>query len=190
HLEKGVDPRTGKPISPTIDTVKKLAAGYGVDEARLLRAAGLEIGSEQAGIAALEHIPLKPIPILGTIHAGASSWAAEIPEGWTAIPEAMARTGEYFALRVRGDCFAAGPRPVYDGDLVIVRAQETVENGQAAIVLWPDVNEAQIRRVYVRGDQVTLTADNPAYPPITVATTDVRILGLVVGYQAELAAAR
>ena len=61
---------------------------------------------------------------------------------------------------------------------------------------WPnssaasEVNEAQIRRVYVRGDQVTLTADNPAYPPVTVPADQVRVIGLVVGFQGELAAAR
>src|SRR5690606_22783492 len=47
--------------------------------------------SLQETIAAIGGMPLKPIPIIGTIHAGASSWAAEIPEGWTAIPEEQAR---------------------------------------------------------------------------------------------------
>lgn len=137
-----------------------------------------------------EAMPVVPIPILGVIHAGDSIPAEQEIIGWTAIPKAMGPAENFFALRVRGDCMAAGPKPIHDGDVVIVRKQPTAQNGEIAVVLWPDVAEAQLRRIYRRDGSVILRADNPAYPPEVVQTRELQILGVVVGIQTTPAAAR
>ncbi len=140
-------------------------------------------------ILAKQAMPVVPVPILGVIHAGDPIPAEEHIIGWTAIPEEQARRGRHFALLVRGDCFAAGPRPIHEGDLVIVRQQPDAQDGQIAVVLWPDVSEAQLRRVYRRDGAVILRADNPAYPPEVVKKRELTILGVVVNIVSEPAAA-
>lgn len=126
---------------------------------------------------------LVAIPVLGTIHAGDPVWAEQIPEGWLDVPEEiLPGKGEYFALRVKGDCFSVGRNPIHEGYIVIVRRQPTVENGEIAVVYWPDQDEAVLRRVERRDGQVILRADNPAYPVEVVRNRDLTILGKVVGF--------
>lgn len=129
-----------------------------------------------------------PIPILGRIHAGAPTWIEENREGTTYITKDQSRGGEFFALRVHGDCMT-GAR-ILPGDLVIVRKQPTVDDGQIAVVYWHGEEEANLRRVRRMNDHVLLTADNPAYPPVLLPPEKVTILGRVVEVKFEPAAAR
>lgn len=128
------------------------------------------------------------IPIVGKTHCGDPIWADEHIEGWIILPPNTLAKGNYFALHVEGDSMSP---MIPDGSLIIVRQQPRVENGQVAVVLWNDENEAHVRRVYVDEKQklVTLQAVNPAYPPITVKPNKVRILGLVEKFFADLQAA-
>lgn len=128
------------------------------------------------------------IPIVGKTHCGEPIWANEHIEGWIELPPNSLAKGNYFALYVEGDSMSP---MIPDGSLIIVRQQPSVENGQIAVVLWDDENEAHVRRVYVDEKQklVTLQAVNPAYPPITVKPNKVRILGLVKKYFADVQAA-
>jgi len=131
------------------------------------------------------------IPVLGSIHAGDAAWAEQVPEGWLEVPaEILPGKGEYFALRVKGDCFGVGQNPIHDGYIVIVRRQPTVENGEIAVVYWPDQDEAVLRRVERKDGQVVLRADNPAYPVEVVRNRDLTILGKVVGFFGRPSAAK
>lgn len=177
---------------PDPETLRAVAEKLGVsvaylvgetDDARPFETIGTDPTEGQA-------LPVVPIPILGVIHAGDPIPAEEQIIGWTAIPADMTRGDEYFALRVRGDCMAGGTKPINEGDIVIVRRQPDVSNGEIAVVLWPDVSEAQLRRVYRRDGTVILRADNPAYPPEIVRSRELRILGVVVGIQTTPASAR
>lgn len=123
------------------------------------------------------------IPILGRIHAGDPHWAEQHVEGWTTITAERARSGEFFALRVTGDCMA--PARIMPGDIVIVRRQPTVEDGEIAVVWWNGEDEAHLRRVRRVDKQVLLTADNPAYPPVLLPPAKVTILGKVVEVRIE-----
>lgn len=122
------------------------------------------------------------IPVLGRVVAGIPIEAVTDILDYEEIPAAMAASGEYFALRVQGDSMA--PR-IKEGDVVIVRRQEEVENGEVAIVLV-NGNEATIKEVQFGQFGITLVAWNPSvytphfYPMDEVASLPLRILGKVV----------
>ena len=122
---------------------------------------------------------LKRIPILGRIAAGTPIYAEENIEGYTFTD--LNGGAEYFALRVRGDSMNAVR--IYDGDLVIVRKQNIVENGEIAAVLIDD-QDATLKRFSRTGDIVTLMpqSTNPVHQPFVfdLKKTNVKILGLVV----------
>ena len=87
-----------------------------------------------------------------------------------------------FALTCKGDSMInAGIR---DGDIVYIRKQETLDNGQIAAVLI-DGEEATLKRFYYVNGMVSLNAENPSYSPMVFVGEEaaaIRILGLVVGY--------
>ncbi len=111
------------------------------------------------------------IPILGTVAAGRPILAVENPEGYvTYTPEG---SGDYFALRIKGDSMIRAG--IMDGDLVVVRSQQTAENGEIVIALLEE--EATCKRLSRSGGRVTLLPENEAYSPID--GTGARILGRV-----------
>lgn len=122
---------------------------------------------------------LKRIPILGRIAAGAPIYAEENIEGYTFTD--LNGGAEYFALRVRGDSMNAVR--IYDGDIVIIRRQDIVENGEIAAVLI-DNQDATLKRFSRNGDTVTLIpqSTNPEHQPFVynLKDTSVKILGLVI----------
>ena len=77
---------------------------------------------------------------------------------------------------------------IYDGDIVFIRKQPMVENGEIAAVLideMADVSEATLKRVYIYEDKIMLIAENPAYPPMVYSNEDmnsVRIAGKAVAF--------
>lgn len=127
--------------------------------------------------------PPSRIPVLGTVAAGIPMDAIEDVVDWEEIPEAMARGGEFFGLKIKGGSME--PR-IKEGDTVIVRKQETVESGEIAIVLV-NGNEATCKRVVKhQNGGISLMAFNPAvyethfYTPDEILSLPVRILGKVV----------
>ena len=121
------------------------------------------------------------IPVLGKVRAGIPLDAVEEIIDWEEIPSEMAHKGEYFALQIKGDSME--PR-MSDGDVVIVRKQTTIENGQVGIVL---VNgyEATCKKVKVADNGITLIGFNPDFQPITYSAMEimslpVQIIGRVV----------
>jgi repressor LexA len=111
------------------------------------------------------------IPILGTVAAGQPILAVEDAEGYlTYTPE---RAGEYFALRIKGDSMSRAG--ILDGDMVVVRSQDTADHGQIVIALLGD--EATCKRLWRIGGRIMLMPENEAYQPID--GTGARILGRV-----------
>ena len=122
------------------------------------------------------------IPVLGTIPAGVPLEAIEGVLDYEELPESMFSGGkEYFALKIRGDSML----PRYEnGDVVILRKQESCESGQDCAVLV-DGNDATFKRVRVNENSLTLQPLNPAYEPMVYTTKEVaelpvRILGVAV----------
>lgn len=128
------------------------------------------------------------IPLLGQTHAGEPALAEQVLDEYLLVPRDMlprGGEGEFFALRVHGNCMEP---LIPEGSTVIVRRQPDVEPGRIAVVLWPDVNEAQIRRVYRSDGRIVLQAVNPQYPPIILNRSTVRVLGQVVKVLADVEA--
>ena len=104
----------------------------------------------------LKKEPGARIPVVGAIRAGIPITAIEDVEDWEEIPAAMARGGDYIALRVRGSSME--PK-IYDGDIAIIRRQETVENGQVAAILI-NGDEATIKKIKRTPEGIMLIAFN------------------------------
>lgn len=113
------------------------------------------------------------IPIVGKISCGNGNLAYEEIEGYEPTPKEWLNGGEYFYLRAKGDSMM-GAR-IYEGDLLLIRKQEEVENGEIAAVLIGD--DAVLKRVYRNGDTLVLQSENAAYGPIFCPPADARIIG-------------
>lgn len=122
-------------------------------------------------------IPIKKrdVPIIGEIACGTPVNAEQNIEGYTDLPEGV---NADFALRCKGDSM----NPTFiDGDLVLIRQQSEVENGQIAAVNID--GETTLKHVYRNTDGLLLVADNALFPPIVVpADKEIVIHGLAVGY--------
>ena len=121
------------------------------------------------------------VPIYGSIACGEPILAEEHIDGYVGVPKNIRAD---FALLCKGDSMVnAGIR---DGDVVYIRKQETVENGQIAAVIIDGMEaEATLKRFYFEDGVVTLSPENNKYPPKTFVGSDiekVRIVGLAVGY--------
>ena len=126
-------------------------------------------------------IEKRKFPLLGNIACGEPIFANEDFEGYV---EAGADIDADFCLRASGDSMI-GAR-INDGDIIFIRKQPTVENGQIAAVLIE--NEATLKRFYYdqASDTVQLMAENPSYAPIVKMKSDledIRILGRAIAFQ-------
>ena len=119
----------------------------------------------------------KEIPIVGRIRAGAPVLAEENIEGFLTVGNEIARGKEIFALKVKGDSMIDDG--ILEGDHVIIRRQDTAEDGDIVCALIGD--EATLKRFYRRGREVTLKPANPNYEPIIVKKGEFRILGKATG---------
>nr|DAU30307.1 MAG TPA: LexA repressor [Caudoviricetes sp.] len=122
-------------------------------------------------------------PRLGVISCGVPINSEENFDGYDDVPEHINCD---FTLKCEGDSMI-GAR-INDGDLVYIRQQPTVENGQIAAVLV-DGCEKLLKRVYINDDSIILQAENPAYPPRVFSKEDmnrVSIIGRAVGFTSVL----
>ena len=135
--------------------------------------------TEEAPVRDLDSVRVirSAIPIIGDIACGSPILAEENREGYADLPEGVRAD---FALRCKGDSMV----PTFlDGDLVLIRQQPEVENGQIAAVAID--GEVTLKHVYRNQDGLMLTAENPLFAPITVSADSGReivIYGLAVGY--------
>ena len=118
---------------------------------------------------------MESVPLVGHIACGQPITAEENLEGYVSIPAAWHAT---FTLQCRGDSMEP---TIHDGDLVAIRKDMQVENGQIAAVLID--GEATLKRVRFYGDHVSLEPENPMYKPLTFwgeEMNQVHILGRAV----------
>ena len=127
--------------------------------------------------------PTRRIPLIGQIAAGLPLYAEQNLEGY--IWTDRNHGAEYFGLRVRGDSMDAAN--IKDGDIIIVRKQETVEKNDIAVILVDD--NATIKRYQQQGEMVILTpqSTNPQNQTqiYSLKEHDIRILGKVVESRTE-----
>jgi len=118
---------------------------------------------------------LTGVPLVGRVAAGVPLLAEDNVEDSLEIPRFLGEAGRCFALRVAGTSMInAG---ILDGDIVVVRQQETADDGDIVVALLED--EATLKRFYREADQVRLQPENDAMQPIL--TRDPRIVGKVTG---------
>jgi repressor LexA len=118
------------------------------------------------------------VPLIGRIAAGSPILAVENHEGHFVFDESLVGPGENFLLLVKGDSMRDAS--ILDGDLVIVRSQDTAREGE--IVAARIGEEATVKRFHREGNTVVLLPENAAYDPIRVeGSEDFQILGKVVG---------
>ena len=120
------------------------------------------------------------LPLVGSVAAGQPILAEENIEDYVQTPVvAGGEDGEYL-LRVRGDSMKdAG---ILEGDLVVVRPQDTAQDGEIVVALVGE--EATVKRFFQEPDHVRLQPENDAMEPIR--SRDVRVLGRVVGLMRSL----
>lgn len=161
------------------DKISLIAKALGVSPAYLM--GWDENSSSDALPSNIIPIRIEKVPLLGSIAAGEPILAHE--EFDTYI-EADADIRCNFALRVDGDSMS--PTINY-GDVVFIRKQDDVDDGQIAAVLIDD--SATLKRVYHIPNGVHLLSDNPKYPPMIFTLPDcdtIRILGRAVAFKRML----
>jgi repressor LexA len=132
----------------------------------------------QAAPAAAEDV--HRLPLVGEIAAGGPLLAEQNVEDYLAVPEPLARGGEEFLLRVRGESMInAG---ILEGDVVVVRREQTASDGEIVVALAGQddtADEATVKRFFREDGRVRLQPENDALDPIYA--DHVQILGVVTG---------
>ena len=121
---------------------------------------------------------MRKIPLIGSIACGAPILADEHIEDYIDIPKHIHAD---FALSCKGDSMINAR--IFDGDIVYIRKQDTIENGEIAAVLIDD--EATLKRVRLFDDHISLEPENPIYRPIVYwgeEMNSVHILGKAVAF--------
>ena len=173
----------GETRNPTAQTLKRLADALGCELEYLCTSPAEIPGVYRLGEGKpLPHPDLievrrRRIPLIGSIAAGQPILCEEEIE----VADCADSVQADFALRVSGDSMV-GAR-ILDGDIVFIRRQDDVDDGQIAAVVIDD--HATLKRVYHNGDTLILQPANSNFPPLTFSGSELEnvvIEGLAVGY--------
>lgn len=135
------------------------------------------MGSTGRTVANLFTPEFHKVPIVGQIACGQPILAEQNIDGYANVTDIKCD----YALRCKGD--SMNPT-LHDGDLVLIRQQPDVIDGQIAAVLIGE--EATLKHLYHIADGILLVSDNPQFPPMTYTgekARDASVIGLAVGYQ-------
>jgi len=117
------------------------------------------------------------IPVMGRIAAGTPISAIQEQSHSVTLSPDFLSGGEHYALEVRGDSMVEAG--ILDGDLVVIRKQDTANTGDIIVALIDD-EEATLKRLRRRGSSIALEAANPAYETRVLGPDRVRIQGRLV----------
>lgn len=157
---------------PRVDKMQKLADYFGVLKSDLTEERTPEF-------VPVEYNPTHKIPVLGRISAGLPLYAEQNIDGY--VYTELNGGNEYFGLRVVGDSMnAAG---ILQGDVIIVRQQEEVEDGEIAVVMVGS-DDATVKRFHQDGNTIVLSPQsyNPSHQAqiYNLKETSVRVIGKIV----------
>lgn len=169
---------------PNFETMQRLADFFGVSVDYLL---GGDEKSENPFLNKISNIvPIekRKIPLLGEIACGKPVYAEEDFEGYV---QCDADISADFALICKGDSMINAR--ILDGDIVFIRRQSEVYDGEIAAVIIDD--EATLKRFYFdrENNRVTLVAENPKYKPLIYKDEElnsIHILGKAVAFQSNI----
>ena len=134
--------------------------------------------------------PAKPgslrIPVLGDVAAGIPIEAITDIVDYEEIDSTLAKTGDFFGLRIKGASMEPRMR---EGDVVIVRKQDTAESGETVVVLV-NGDSATVKKIKYGSAGITLLPTNPSFDPIFYSASEVeslpvRVIGKVVELRAK-----
>ena len=158
-----------------LENIQKLADIFGISPAELM---GWNNSFD------LIPVRLRNLPLIGDIACGKPITAEQSYDGYTTADSDMKVD---FALRCKGDSMINAR--IYDGDIVFIREQDMVQNGEIAAVVIGD--EATLKRVYYypEDNKMVLSAENSAYAPLVFQgdeLEDIRIIGKAIAFQSEI----
>lgn len=185
-LERNVNPVNGKPVIPSLETIKAVAQAINMDFNEVI---AMLDGNQPVSLKDEGEIPpgfqpmpaMTEVPLVGRIACGTPITAEENVERMVCVPAKWHAT---FTLTCEGASME--PR-IRDGDLVAIRSQPEVENGEVAAVRIGD--EATLKHVYLHADYIELRPENPAFESIIRRRdemNDVHIEGKAVGLCRDL----
>ena len=179
-LEKNIDARTGKPICPTLETIKNISIGMRIPIDDLLKMLDDE---QKFTLEAIKEPIYYMAPVYGRISAGQPNWAEECIEGRLPIDPNMMNIvdpEECYFLRVNGESMN---KLIKNGAYALIRKTDVVENGDIAVVL---VNgyDATLKKFTKNGDVVVLEpmSNDPSFQTqIYTKETPIKIIGKYIG---------
>ena len=124
--------------------------------------------------------PQRGLPLVGEIAAGGPLLAEDNVEDYLAVPPMLQRGGADFLLRVKGESMIEAG--ILDGDIVVVKKQQSAEDGDIVVALAGEdetAEEATVKRLFREDGRIRLQPENSALAPIYAA--HVQILGRVTG---------
>lgn len=179
-LENNINARNNKPIAPTITSMNKIAIGMGIEIDKLFE---LMDSTQLVSLADEKATYSKGVKInvLGRVAAGLPIEAVENIIDTEEISEAMAKTGDFFGLLIKGDSMTPS---ICNGDIVIVRQQDDAENNEVVIATI-NGTDAVCKRLRKYKDGIELLSNNPSYEPLNFSNEEitekpVKIIGKVV----------
>lgn len=167
----------GKEIGVGKSTVRKYQAGeIKMDHDRmedLARVFGIDVsllyGEEVAG-------EMIDVPLYGNVSCGPGVLTEDDILEYVKSPKEWIKGSIYFYLTAQGDSMTGAN--IKESDLLLIRQQESVENGEIAAVLIDD--QILLKRVFIDGDEITLISENNKYDPIRFdpsSDKNIKILG-------------
>ena len=179
---------SGKTQNLKRTTISKLALLFEVSPATFIDEDSDEKPTQKNAVDIFSYSNIIPlphthkIPLIGDIACGVPISAQQNFEDYIDTPDSIQAD---FCLRCHGDSMINAR--IYDGDLVFIKAQSSVDNGQIGVVLID--NEATLKRVFHYVDSMVLQSENPAFPPIVITgekLNDVRIQGRAVAFSSVI----
>jgi len=190
RIEKGITQEDlGKVLGVTKGTISRYENGVsspGVSEVKLLSEHFNVDFYWLAGTSddkSNYHSTFNKIPVIGKIASGMSIYAADYIIDYEYISN---KDNIHFALIAKGDSMV-GAR-INDGDIVFIRQQSDVDNGEIAVVLVDD-EDATLKRIYKMNGGIILHSENPNYPNAIINAKDrrnVKILDKAVAFKSRI----
>jgi repressor LexA len=154
---------------PNIDTMKKIAVFFKVSTDYLLGNSDFPLSNE---------IPLpvenKRVPVIGTVTCGPGGLAYQYIDDYVYIDSSL--SGDIRALHCKGDSMTG--MGIFEGDTAIIRIQDTIENGELAVIVI-NGDEGTLKRVRLQENVIVLEASNPAYPPRIFSGKEMKLVKIV-----------
>ncbi len=161
---------------PRMGTLESMAKFFGVTKSYIIE------GTKTSNTMGMPMISTLKVPLLGTIACGTPILAVENVEDYIDMDKNVHAD---FALRCKGDSMINAR--IMDGDIVYIKKQNSVENGEIAAILLDEYteSEATLKRIYKSSDKIRLCAENPNYTDMVFFENDmnkIRIIGKAVAF--------